>query len=83
MLVALFFGPQALAIAQLVPLSVLGALLVFAGAQLAMTVRDITDHKEYFVCMAMLGITLASNLALGYVVGIGLYHLLKRDMFDI
>jgi SulP family sulfate permease len=82
-LVALFFGPQALAIAQLVPLSVLGALLVFAGAQLAMTVRDITDHKEYFVCMAMLGITLASNLALGYVVGIGLYHLLKRDMFDI
>lgn len=83
LLVALLFGPQALAIAQLVPLSVLGALLVFAGAQLAMTVRDITDHKEYFVCMAMLGITLASNLALGYLVGIGLYHLLKRDMFDI
>ena len=81
--VAVLFGPQSLAIAQLVPLSVLGALLVFAGAQLAMTVRDVADRKEFFVCMAMLGITLASNLALGYLAGIGLYYLLKRDMFDI
>ena len=81
--VAVLFGPQALAVAQLVPLSVLGALLVFAGGQLAMTVRDVGDRKEFFVCMAMLGITLASNLALGYLAGIGLYHLLSRDMFDI
>ncbi len=82
-IVALLFGSQVLAIAQLVPMSVLGALLIFAGAQLAMTVRDISDRKEYFVCIAMLGITLASNLALSYLVGIGLHHLLKRDMFDI
>jgi len=46
-------------------------------------VRDITDKKEFFVCMAMLGITLASNLALGYLVGIALDYLLKREMFDI
>jgi SulP family sulfate permease len=80
---SLVFGPQVLAIVKLVPLSVLGALLVFAGAQLAMTVRDVGDRKEFFVCMSMLGITLASNLALGYLVGIGLHYLLRRDMFDI
>ena len=80
---SLLFGPQVLAIVKLVPFSVLGALLVFAGAQLAMTVRDVVDRKEFFVCMAMLGITLASNLALGYLVGIGLHYLLRRDMFDI
>ena len=82
-IVSLLFGQEVLAIAQLIPMSVLGALLIFAGAQLAMTVRDITDKKEYFVCMAILGITLASNLALGYLVGMGLDYLLKRDMFDI
>jgi SulP family sulfate permease len=80
---SLLFGPQVLAIVKLVPLSVLGALLIFAGAQLAMTVRDVGDRKEFFVCMSMLGITLASNLALGYLVGIGLHYLLRRDMFDI
>ena len=83
LVVSLFFGSEALAIAQLVPMSVLGALLVFAGAQLAMTVRDIADKKEYFVCMSMLGITLASNLALGYLTGMALDYLLKRDRFDI
>lgn len=82
-LTSLFFGPEVLAIVQLLPLSVLGALLVFAGAQLAMTVQDITDRKEYFVCVAILGITLASNLALGYLVGMGLQYLLKQDKFDI
>lgn len=82
-IVSLLFGPEVLAIAQLVPLSVLGALLIFAGAQLAMTVRDITLPKEFFVCVTMLGITLASNLALGYLAGMGLDYLLKRDMFDI
>lgn len=82
-IVSLVFGSEALAVAQLLPLSVLGALLIFAGAQLAMTVQDITDRKEYFVCMAILGITLASNLALGYLAGMGLHALLKRDLFDI
>lgn len=82
-IVAVVFGPEALAVAQLLPLSVLGALLVFAGAQLAMTVQDVTDRKEFFVCMAILGITLASNLALGYLAGMGLHALLKNDLFDI
>ena len=83
LLVSLLFGSEVLAIAQLMPMSVLGALLVFAGAQLAMTVRDVDDKNEFFVCMAILGITLASNLALGYLVGMALHYLLKRDMFDI
>jgi len=81
--VSLFFGSEVLGIVQLLPLSVLGALLIFAGAQLAMTVRDVTDRKEFFVSMSMLGITLASNLALGYLVGMGLHYLLQKDMFDI
>lgn len=70
-IVSLVFGSEVLAVAQLLPLSVLGALLIFAGAQLAMTVQDITDRKEYFVCMAILGITLASNLAFGLSGGHG------------
>lgn len=81
--VALLFGPQVLAVAQLMPMSVLGALLIFGGVQLALTLRDVTERNEFFVCMVMLGITLASNLALGYLGGMALHALLGRYRLHI
>ena len=45
-------------------------MLVFAGAQLALTIMDLQQRKDYFVAVLMLGITLASNLAVGFIVGI-------------
>ena len=80
---ALFLGEHTLAIVNLIPFSVLGALLVFAGGQLALTIIDIRERNDLFVGFVMLGITLASNLAVGFGVGILLAYVLKLKKIDI
>jgi SulP family sulfate permease len=74
---AILLGRHCLAIIYLLPLSVLGVLLLFAGSQLALTVLDLKDRKELFICLIILGITLATNLAAGFITGIAIAYLLK------
>ena len=63
--------------------SVLGVLLIFAGCQLALTIIDMKHRKDMFVVLIMLGITLASNLAVGFMVGIVLSYALKSDRLAV
>lgn len=74
---AILLGHHCLAIVYLLPLSVLGVLLLFAGSQLALTGVDLHDRKELFVCLVILGITLATNLAAAFIAGIAVAYLLK------
>ena len=80
---AVFLGIHALPIVYLVPMSVLGVLLVFAGSQLALTIIDMKERKDLFVALVMLGITLASNLAVGFVVGIAIAYALKSEKLAV
>ena len=80
---AIILGRHILAIIYLLPLSVLGVLLLFAGSQLALTISDLKDRKELFVCLLILGITLATNLAAGFIVGISIAFLLKWQKLNI
>ncbi len=80
---AVLLGRHCLAIIYLLPLSVLGVLLLFAGSQLALTVLDLNHRKELFVCLIMLGITLATNLAAGFITGIAVAYLLKRQQLNV
>ncbi len=81
--IALFLGDQASLILSLLPFSVLGALLVFAGAQLAMMIMEVKKRKEFFVVLMICGTALASNLAVGFMVGLLLTHLLKNSNFKV
>ena len=80
---AVFLGERCLGIIYLLPMSVLGILLLFAGIQLALTLLDLTQRKELFVSLIILGITLAVNLAAGFLVGIAIAHLLKSDKLQV
>jgi SulP family sulfate permease len=80
---ATFLGNHALSIVNLLPMSVLGVLLLFAGSQLALTMVDIRERKDLFVALVILGITLASNLAVGFVVGIATAYVLKSDKLTV
>ncbi len=82
-LLAILLGNHVLAIAYLIPMSVMGILLLFAGSQLALTIIDMKQRKDLFVALVMLGITLASNLAIGFVVGIALAYALKSDRLTV
>ena len=80
---AILFGAHALSIVYLIPMSVLGVLLLFAGGQLALTVIDMRERKDLFVALVILGITLASNLAVGFIVGIAIAYALKSDRLTV
>ena len=80
---ALILGDNIVSLFNLLPMSILGILLIFAGAQLTLTLMDLEKRKDYFVATLMLGITLASNLAAGFVIGIVVAHLLKWEKLSI
>lgn len=80
---AVVFGQNALPILNLLPLSVLGVLLVFAGAQLALMVQDLTERKDLFVALIMLGITLTINLAAAFIWGIIIAYALRSGKITV
>ena len=80
---AFFLGVHALAVVYLLPMSILGVLLIFAGAQLALTIIDLPNRKDLFVALLMLGITLASNLAIGFLAGIAVAYALKSEKLSV
>jgi len=80
---ALLLGKHALAVMYLLPLSVLGALLIFAGGELALMIKDMKDRTDLFVVLIMMAVTLATNLAVALVVGIILAYTFKTKRFKI
>ena len=80
---AVIFGNNIVRVLNLLPMSILGVLLMFAGAQLTLTIMDLDHRKDYFVAMLILGITLASNLAAGFIVGMVVAQLLKWKKLSV
>jgi SulP family sulfate permease len=78
-LFTLVLGNSILVIFNLIPMAILGVLLLFAGSQLALTILDVNQRKDLFVVVSILGITLASNLAAGFLAGIALAYLLRSE----
>ncbi|MFC1884033.1 putative sulfate/molybdate transporter [Thermodesulfobacteriota bacterium] len=82
-LLAFFIGGDFISVFYLIPMSVLGVLLIFAGSQLALTIIDIRERKGLFIALTMMGITLASNLAAGFIAGIIVAYILKSERFSV
>jgi SulP family sulfate permease len=80
---ALLLGDHLMGVIYLLPMSALGILLIFAGAQLSLTLLDINTRKDLFVSILIVGITLASNLAAGFLVGIVVAYVLKSEKLNV
>jgi sulfate permease, SulP family len=80
---AILLGKDLLGVIYLLPMSALGILLIFAGAQLSLTLLDMNTRKELFVPIVVLGITLAANLAAGFLVGIAVAYALKSEKLNV
>jgi SulP family sulfate permease len=83
LVLAVFLGSHVLAVIYMLPMAALGVLLIFAGAQLALTLLDMQTRKALFVPILMLGITLASNLAVGFLTGIAVAYLLRWKRLSV
>lgn len=80
---ALSMGASAVSVLHLIPMGVLGVLLFFAGAQLALTILDMQSRTDLFVVVVMLGITLTTNLAWAFGVGVCLQYALAAGKIRI
>jgi len=80
---ALLLGRHIVDVLNLLPMSVLGVLLIYAGSQLSLTIIDLKERKDLFVATLILGITLAANLAVGFLTGILVAHLLRWDKLSV
>ncbi len=78
----LLIGDQLLNLFHLIPYAILGVLLFFAGGQLALTITDLQKRSEMFITLSMVGIALATNLAVGFLVGLFLSFALGRRKID-
>jgi SulP family sulfate permease len=68
---ALALGELGLTVLALIPNSVLGVLLIFAGLELCPLVRSLKTNEEFFVALLISGIALAvPNMAWAFGIGI-------------
>jgi SulP family sulfate permease len=80
---ALAFGENIVSVLRLLPLSILGVLLTFAGLQLALMIQDLQDRKDLFVALFMLGLALVFNLAVAFIAGIAVAYLVKSARISV
>jgi SulP family sulfate permease len=83
LMMALFLGFHSLAVIYMLPMAALGVLLLFAGAQLTLPLLDMQTRKDLFVPILILGTTMASNLAAGFLTGIAVAYILKSKKFSV
>ncbi len=82
--VALVFGRTGIYLLSSIPNAVLGLLLLFAGLELALLVRDVTEKRDLFVVLLIGGVGLATtNMSAALVAGIVLYYLLRWGKMDV
>ncbi|XP_010548484.1 PREDICTED: molybdate transporter 1 [Tarenaya hassleriana] len=77
MVLGLVLGSSLVAILDRFPVGVLGALLLFAGIELAMAARDMNTKEDSFVMLVCAATSLGSNAAIGFVSGVVVYGLLR------
>lgn len=71
LVMALVLGDAGLTILALIPNSVLGVLLIFAGLELCPLIRSLKANEEFFVALLIAGIALAvPNMAWAFGIGI-------------
>jgi SulP family sulfate permease len=83
LVLALIFGEDIVSVLRLLPLSILGVLLTFAGLELALMIQDLQERKDLFVALFMLGLALAFNLAVAFVAGIVVAYAVKSTRIRV
>jgi SulP family sulfate permease len=78
LLTGLAFGKIGIALLSSIPNSILGILLLFAGIELALLIRDTTEKNDLFIALLIAGIGFATtNMGIAFFIGILVMHLMK------
>jgi len=84
LLIALAFGTMGVSILSSIPHAALGVLLLFAGLELAILIRDVKMKADLFIVILIAGIGLATtNMGIAFGAGIVVDQLIKWTKADI
>ena len=83
MVLALFFSQSVGVLFQIFPKAVLGVILFFAGAELAISTRDIGSRKEDFYVMLVVAGFAMWNMGAAFLAGVILHQALERKWVKI
>jgi len=82
--IGLVFGKMGIAFLTSIPNSIFGILLIFAGIELALMIKDLSDKKDLFIAVLIAGIGFATtNMGLAFLTGIVVLHLIKWKKIEI
>ena len=82
--IALVLGEFGFSLLAIIPQSVLGVLLVFAGLELCPLLRSLKTNEEYFIALLIAGIALAvPNMGWAFGVGIATDIFIRRMKIKI
>ncbi|MBI4180487.1 MAG: hypothetical protein HY528_00985 [Chloroflexi bacterium] len=73
----LFLSGYIASLSSLFPRSILGAMLLLVGVQLTGFVRNVTVRETPLLALTVV-ISLVTNMAIGFVVAAGVYHILRK-----
>ncbi len=78
LLIGLVFGKAGIHLLTAIPNSILGVLLLFAGIELALLIKDITKKNELFIALLIAGIGFSTqNMGVAFFAGILVGCLIK------
>jgi SulP family sulfate permease len=81
---ALVFGEFGFTLLAMIPNSVLGVLLIFAGLELCPLIRSLKTNEEFFVALLISGIALAvPNMAWAFGIGIAIDIFIRKMKIKI
>ncbi|QTA89556.1 putative sulfate/molybdate transporter [Desulfonema magnum] len=78
LIIALIFGKIGISFLSAIPNAVLGILLLFAGLELALMIKDVTEKNDLFLSFLIAGIGFATtNMGIAFFLGIIIAYLMK------
>jgi SulP family sulfate permease len=78
LILGLCFGKAAIPLLSLIPISVLGVLLLFAGIELCLLITDLGAKREWVVVVIVAGVALTtSHMTIAFGVGIVMSGIMK------
>jgi SulP family sulfate permease len=77
LVIAIAFGKIGISLLSSIPNAILGVLLLFAGLELALLIKDVTGKNDLFLSFFIAGIGLATtNMGIAFILGIIIMRLI-------
>ncbi len=78
LLIGLVFGKIGISLLSSIPNAILGILLVFAGIELALLIKDVGEKSDLFITILIAGVGFATtNMGIAFIAGILVKHLIQ------